>query len=202
MKRTSWVTAATVLAGTAGILVLRTFTVLPWPAQAEVSDRSAAILQAKIDAIKKAGKSKGPRSPQTVEVSEVELESYVMNGLREDIPARVDAIDVQLTDGAVAADSKLTFASDSTGNAMVDALIAGTHTLFIKGKLSAKANQGQFELQDVRVDGIPVPNVLIETLIAKYVKPKYPDVDLKKPFTMPWGIESLTITPGKATIVY
>jgi len=182
--------------------VLRNVTVLPRPAQAEASDRSAAILQAKIDTLKKAEKAKGPRSPQTMEVSEVELESYVLNGLREDIPARVDSIDVQLTDGAVAADSKLTFASDSTGNPMLDALIAGTHTLFVKGKLSAKANQGQFELQDVRVDGIPVPNVLIETLIAKYVKPKYPDVDLKKPFTMPWGIDSLTITPGKATIVY
>ena len=182
--------------------MLRNFTAVPVSAQAEVSDRSAAILQAKIDAIKKAGKTKGTRGPQTVEVSEVELESYVLNGLREDIPARVDSIDVQLTDGAVAADTKLTFGSDSTGNVMVDALIAGTHTLFLKGKLAAKANEGQFELVDVKVDGIPVPNILIETLIAKYVKPKYPEVDLKKPFTMPWGIDSLTITPGKATIVY
>jgi hypothetical protein len=61
---------------------------------------------------------------------------------------------------------------------------------------------GRFELVEVQVDGIPVPNVLIEALIARYVKPKYPEVDLKEPFTMPWGIESLTITPGKTTIVY
>ena len=54
----------------------------------------------------------------------------------------------------------------------------------------------------MKVDGIPVPNILIETLVEKYVKPKYPEVDLKEPFPMPWGMESLTITPGKATIVY
>jgi hypothetical protein len=54
----------------------------------------------------------------------------------------------------------------------------------------------------VKVDGIPVPLVLIETLIDKYVKPKYPEVDLKEPFPMPWGMESLTITTGKATIAY
>jgi hypothetical protein len=34
------------------------------------------------------------------------------------------------------------------------------------------------------------------------VKPKYPDVDLNEPFTMPWGIESLVITPGKTVIGY
>ena len=54
----------------------------------------------------------------------------------------------------------------------------------------------------MKVDGIPVPNVLIETLVAKYVKPKYPEVDLKEPFPMPWGMESLDHHPGKATIVY
>jgi hypothetical protein len=52
------------------------------------------------------------------------------------------------------------------------------------------------------VDGIPVPIVLIETLVDRYVKPKSPDVKLDEPFMMPWGIEDLTITNGKATIVY
>jgi hypothetical protein len=52
------------------------------------------------------------------------------------------------------------------------------------------------------VDGIPVPNVLIQALIKKYVKPKYPEVELNDPFDMPWGIEGLKIVPGKATVVY
>jgi len=109
---------------------------------------------------------------------------------------------VQLTPGIVAADTKLTFPSDSTGNPLVDAIVGGTHTFFLKGKLAASEKRGRFELQEVKVDGIPVPLILIETLVEKYVKPKYPDVDLKEPFPMPWGMESLVITQGKATIVY
>jgi hypothetical protein len=202
MRKNIGLMAATVLTGVVGILMLRNLLAQPLPAQAQVSKDPAEALEAKIDTLKRAEKTKGSRMPETMEVSEVELESYVLNGLRDDIPARVDSIDVQLTDGAVAADTKLTFAPDSTGNPMVDVLIVGTHTLFVKGKLSATHNVGRFELVEVQVDGIPVPNVLIEALIARYVKPKYPEVDLKEPFTMPWGIESLTIKPGKTTIVY
>jgi hypothetical protein len=202
MRKNIGLMAASVLTAVVGILMLRNLLAQPLPAQAQVSKDAAAALEAKIDTLRRAEKTKGSRMPEIMEVSEVELESYVLNGLRDDIPARVDSIDVQLTDGAVAADTKLTFAPDSTGNPMVDVLIVGTHTLFVKGKLSATQNVGRFELVEVQVDGIPVPNVLIEALIARYVKPKYPEVDLKEPFTMPWGIESLTITPGKTTIGY
>jgi hypothetical protein len=166
------------------------------------SEQAAKSLQSKIDTIKAARDVSSSRPRQAIEVSEAELESYVLFHLRDDIPARLDAVDVQLTEGAVAADTKMTFPPDTTGNAVTDLLISGTHSFFVKGKLSAAGTRGKFELEEVKVDGIPVPNVLIEMLITRYVKPKYPDVDLNAPFTMPWGIESLVITPGKTTIVY
>ena len=61
---------------------------------------------------------------------------------------------------------------------------------------------GKFDLDDVKVDGIPVPKVLIQTLVEKYVKPKYPEVDLKAPFDLPWGIRAIDIGQGRARIVY
>ncbi|MBI4474685.1 MAG: hypothetical protein HY646_18585 [Acidobacteria bacterium] len=169
----------------------------------ELSPKSAAILQAKVDAIKKAEEiSDRKPSAEQVEVSEIELESYVLFALREKIPVQLDSIDVQLGEGTVAADTQMTFNSDSTGNPIVDAVVSGTHNLFVKGKLAADQGRGKFDLEEVRVDGIPVPKVLIQTLFDKYVKPKYPDADLKEPFDMPWGIESLAIVPGKAAIAY
>ena len=85
---------------------------------------------------------------------------------------------------------------------MVDALIGGTHNLSVKGKLVGHDGRGKFDLQEVHVDGIPVPAILIQTLINKYVKPKYPEVDLKEPFDLPYGIEEIKLDPGKATIAY
>src|SRR5262245_2176627 len=202
MKRIACCVAALILTGAFAVLAFRFFAAAPVAAQNDVSERSAKSLQMKIDAIQAAETAKGRQGTETVEVSESELESYVLYSMRDQIPARVDSIDVQLTPGAVAADTKLTFPSDSTGNPLVDALVGGTHTFFIKGKLAASETKGRFELQEVKVDGIPVPLILIETLVEKYVKPKYPDVDLKEPFPMPWGMDSLVITQGKATIGY
>ena len=196
------ITAGALAAAAVGFIVALASVRAYVSAQNGPSAQAAQALQAKIDTIKAAHSRGKARQRQTIEVSEVELESYVLFRLREDIPARVDSFDVQLTEGAVAADTKLTFAPDTTGNGVVDLLISGTHNLFVKGKLAASGSRGKFELEEVKVDGIPVPNILIETLITKYVKPKYPDVDLNAPFDMPWDIESLVITPGKTTIVY
>ena len=169
--------------------------------QSDPSVALARTLQNKIDAIKAAEEKKG-RSSETVTVTEAELQSYVLYEMRDEIPARVDALDVRLSDGAVSADTQLTFASDSTGNAVLDTLVSGTHSLFLKGKLAAVGERGRFELQEVRLDGIPVPTILIETLVERYVKPTYPYVDLNQEFQMPWGIDAITLTNGKATIRY
>lgn len=167
----------------------------------EVSQHNADALQAKIDAIKKAAEVPGKQGA-SLDVFEAELESYVLFVLKEDIPARLDAFDVQLTAGAVAADTKMTFSPNSTGNPLIDALVSGTHQLFVKGTLAGSAGEGKFELEQVRIDGIPVPNLLIESLVDKYVKPKYPDVDLNAPFELPWEIDSIVVSQGKAAIAY
>jgi hypothetical protein len=173
------------------------------PAEAQAA--AAATLQTKIDMVKKkaadTAENGAARQTQEIEVSEAELAAYVMSSLRDQIPVQIDSIKVQLTKGAVGADTELTL-KEPTGNALADALIGGRHNLFVKGKLSGVDHRGRFELGEVRVDGIPVPNVLVETLFKKYVKPKYPNADLKEPFNLPWGIEKLTLEPKKARVVF
>jgi hypothetical protein len=169
----------------------------------EVSQKAAKSLQQKIDAIQAAEQDpKHKRGSSRVEVSDTELESYLLFSLKEDIPAQIDSADVQLGQDTVALDTQITFASNATGNAVVDTLVGGTHNLFVKGKLVGHAARGKFDLLEVRVDGIPVPNVLIQALIKKYVKPQYPDVDLNQPFDLPWSIQELKLEQDKATVFY
>ncbi|PYS53921.1 MAG: hypothetical protein DMG13_10395 [Acidobacteria bacterium] len=172
-------------------------------AVSQVSPKSAESLQVKIDTLKKANKNPDRRrGASRMELSEAELESYVFYSLKDDIPAQLDSVDVQLGPGTVASDTQLTFMSDSTGNPIVDSLIGGTHNLFLKGKLVGEQGRGKFDLDEIRVDGIPVPKILIQTLFDKYVKPDYPEADLKEPFDLPYGIQQLKLEPGKATVVY
>ncbi|MBI2149137.1 MAG: hypothetical protein HYU27_00840 [Acidobacteria bacterium] len=195
------------MAAAAGLIVFRGSAAKEAPSSpriTEVSPKTAQLLQIKIDAIKAAEENAGRQNGGSrVEVSEAELESYVLYSLAEDIPATIDSIDVQLGANTVGADTQITFTSNATGNPVVDALVGGTHNLFLKGKLvTTGQGRGKFDLQEIRVDGIPVPNVLIQTLFKKYVKPKYPDADLNEPFDLPWGIEELKLESGKASFVY
>lgn len=169
----------------------------------EVSPKAAKSLQDKIDAIKNSENS--PRhkpGSSRVQLSEAELESYLLYSLQDDIPAKVDSAHVELGAGSIGLDTQLTFNSNATGNPMVDAIVGGTHNLLFKGRLHAEHSRGKFDLDEVRVDGIPVPNIFIQTLFKKYVKPKYPEADINEPFDMPWGIEEVKLEPGKATVVY
>ena len=173
------------------------------PPKQEVSERAAKSLQQKIDALKDASSDPKHKSGSSrMEVTESELESYLLYSLKEEIPAKVDTAKVLLTEDTVSLETQITFSSGATGNSIVDALVGGTHDLFLKGKLVGSRGIGKFDLLDVRVDSIPVPNVLIQTLIKKYVNPKYPQVDLNEPFEMPWGIQSVKLERGKAVIVY
>lgn len=170
------------------------------------TERAAAdALQAKIDMVKKKAQlppeDPAHERPQEIEISEAEMAAYVMHSMRDQIPVQIDSIKVQLTAGAIGAETELTM-NEPTGTPLIDALIGGKHRLFVKGKLSGAEGRGRFELSDVRVDGIPVPKILVETLFNKYVKPKYPNADLKAPFDLPWGIEKLTIEPKKARVVF
>jgi len=188
----------------AGVIAFRTIAAKEEPKTgSQASPKAAKVLQQKIDAVKDAENNpKHTKGSVRTEVSEAELESYLLYSLKEDIPAKVDTANVQLAPDTVSLDTQITFSQNPTGNPMLDTLVGGIHNLYLKGKLVAQQGRGRFDLQDVRVDGIPVPNLLIQTLIKKYVQPKYPEVDLNKPFEMPWGIQELKVEQGKAIVVY
>jgi len=186
-----------------GVIAFRVIAAKGTSPSKNVSQKSAQSLQSKIDAIKKAADVPGhKRGSSRVELSEDELESYVLYSLKADIPAQIDSIDVQLVPDVISSGTQITFTSNATGNAVVDALVGGTHNLFLKGKLVGHEGRGKFDLQEIQVDGIPVPNVLIQALIKRYVKPKYPEVDLNEPFDLPWEIQEIKLEQGKATVIY
>ena len=201
--RKAAITSGLILIVLAAIVVFKSFPVRSASsAGAQNMERAAASLEAKINTIKKADADKKRHERARMDITEAELESYVMVYLRKDIPIQIESVRAHLTPGVVAADTRLTIPAGTTGNTLVDALVTGTHNLLISGKLMTANGEGKFDIQSLSVDGIPVPNILIDALIRKYAKPKYPDVDLKEPFDLPWGIQSIDIGQGKATVTY
>lgn len=188
------------------LVVLASFVPLRTSAQefASVSPEAADSLGARIQAIRQR-ELDTDRAPaeETIRVSEIEMESFVLFWMEEDIPPRVDSIDVRVTDGIISAETSLTFdAENRTGNVIVDTLFEGTHTFFAEGALNGDGGRGRFELREVRLDGFAVPLAVVELLVDSFVRSRYPDVDMDAPFTIPWGIEEIRLMPGLAEIGY
>jgi hypothetical protein len=163
--RKAAITAGLVLIVLAAIVVFKTFPVRsasPGAQNTQNAERAAASLESKINTIKKADADKKRRERARMDITEAELESYVMVYLRKDIPIQIESVRAHLTPGVVAADTRLTIPAGTTGNTLVDALVTGTHNLLISGKLTAAKGEGKFDLQSLSVDGIPVPSILID----------------------------------------
>lgn len=170
----------------------------------EISPAAAESLASKIAAVQAAeSDSTRIRGADSLEVGEVEMESFVLYWMEEEIPPRVESIDVVVKDGVISAQAELTFDEENrTGNLIVDTLFSGTHRFYAEGALRGAEGRGEFQLRLVRVDELTVPLVVIDVLVARFVTPQYPDVDLDEPFALPWGVDEIRLVPGRAEIKY
>ena len=170
-----------------------------------VSRDAADSLRVKLVAIRAAETSpaRAPDAATSIRVTDVEMESFVFFSMKDEIPAHVRSINVTTESGSISVAAELSFDSqEGSGNPIVDILLRNPHSLFVGGTLEGHAGEGTFGLQQVRVDGFPVPIAVVEALVERFVKPRFPQVDLNEDFPIPWGIDEIALAPEGATITY
>jgi hypothetical protein len=170
-----------------------------------VSPDAADSLWGKIVSIREAETSpdRAPDAATSIRITDVEMESFIFFSMKDEIPARVLSIDVTVESGTISAATELNFdAEESSGNPIVDILLQSPHSFFVRGALEGQAGKGAFELQQVRVDGFPVPIAVVEVLVDRFVRRRFPKVDLEEGFLIPWGIDEIVLVPDGATIIY
>lgn len=162
------------------------------------TEADAVRLEGKIGAI--AAADIGSRTArETVEVSEVELESYVLYRMGEQLPVRVDGLDLELRPGRMMATVDMFVDADlASSQPLVGPLFEGAHSVFFEGDFEARNGRGMFSLQGVRVDGIAVPVFLVKALLGSIEDP----VDLDAPFDTPLGIDDVVLLDRTARVTY
>lgn len=161
------------------------------------SPAAADRFAAKVLTIESAGSGSG--TGRTERASEVELESYVLYGLRDQITVRLDTVDLTLLPGEVQAAVDMVVTTDlSQAHPVVGPLFEGTHKVAFEGSFEGRGGRGRFALEGVKVDGLPVPVFLVKALLGSLDEP----VDLDAPFDLPIGIEAVTLARGSLVAVY
>ena len=75
--------------------------------------------------------------------------------------------------------------------------------VYVTGTLSTASGRGRFALERATVDGIPVPRLFIDELLAFYTRSadNPSGMRLEEPFELPSEIERIDVTTGQATVI-
>jgi hypothetical protein len=83
------------------------------------------------------------------------------------------------------------------------AYLSGKLPVYVTGTLTTGDGRGRFVLEQATVDGIPVPKLFIDELLAYYTRsPVNPTgLRLEEPFELPSEIDRIDVTTGQATVI-
>jgi hypothetical protein len=140
----------------------------------------------------------------TIRVSEHEANSYLAFDLAADIPAGVSDIVLQFTPGRISGSSVMDFDKLKEGlqtqpHPIAMFLLRGVHTVGVEGSTSGMNGTGQFQLERVLLDGVELPQMVVEYMIEQYLLPRYPSAAINRPFALPYSIDSFR--PGTGSLV-
>ena len=156
----------------------------------------------KFDYIHQNGQKPRPDSHPT-ELTEQEVSAYLAGG-KVRLPAGVDSVRLVGIAGTITGRCRVDFdrvrAGRSNSNSLLK-LFSGVHEVVVEAQAAGSNHQGRVQVNSVMIDGIEVPNFILELFVDKYVTPRYPGVGLDSTFALPDKIETATVGQHRLTIV-
>ncbi len=177
---------------------------LSW-AEAEALDRKLAAIEKQRDVAPRKSR------PETVTVTESELNSYLNLTMAEKLPKEVKDLEVHLLEherlqanGLVDLDkvkAKMA-ASSSSWNPLL--LLGGFVPVQLRGRLVNRDGFGSIIWEDVQVSAWSLPVSLLEQMVASATrKADNPDgVDISAPFRLPYSVRRVRLEPGRAFLEF
>lgn len=174
---------------------------------AQSPQAQADVTYGKLLGVIEAGESSRATGRRTV-FTQSEMNAYLQHRAQSWLPAgltspRLDFIDVNKVATTVVADLDGVRRKSSGGWFDPTAYLRGRLPVHVIGTLTTSQGRGRFDLEQATVDGLPVPRVFIQELLAFYTAtPEQPSgVRLDQPFELPSAIDRIDVRPGQATVV-
>ena len=190
--------------GTAAIILSAAFVAGGSGAAFGGPDEAAARVEQLLQRLETQATSSEPRS-ETHVLSEEDLNAFLAFRLRKYNPKGVESVKVVFRQDRllVQADvdlSQVVSSRKAPEAGLLTALLGGRHQVEVDGVLEVEEGRGEYRLVALSLDGVAFPAMLLDSLMDRLIEATQLSVDPRKPFTMPYGIKDVTITPGRATI--
>ncbi len=140
--------------------------------------------------------------PSPTEFSEQEINAYFASG-NVQLPSGLKSVVFQEQSGMVIGTSRVDFDQLKAGKNSYNPLLSiftGLHDVVVTAHAYGAKGEGLVHVDSVSLDGIEVPQFVLELFVEKYLKPKYPNIGMDSRFALPARADAATIGPHKVTV--
>jgi hypothetical protein len=160
-----------------------------------------ASIERKLEHVQSNGAQPHP-DPSPTEFSEQEINAYFASG-KVELPAGVRSVVFQEQPGMIIGTSRVDFDQLKAGKNSYNPLLSvfsGLHDVVVTTHAYGAKGDGFVHVDAVSLDGVEVPQFVLELFVEKYLRPRYPAVGLDSRFALPARVDAATIELHKLTV--
>ena len=154
----------------------------------------AAVMEQKM--LRLQANARLPRPDQTPTVfREQEVNAYLASDEIE-LPAGVQSVKLEGTPGIITGETKVDFDRVREGVHSSNPLLSifsGVHDVVVVAHAHGAGGQGYVHVDSVSLDGVEIPEFVLELFVEKYLQPKNPQMGLDSQFALPDRIDTATV---------
>ena len=161
-----------------------------------------ASIDRKIARLEANGRAAHPNELPTV-LTEAEINAYLASDEIQ-MPAGVQSVRLSGTPGAISGTARIDFDQVRAGIHASNPLLSifsGVHVVAVETHAYGRGGQGYVHVDSVSLDGIEVPNFVLELFVEKYLTPRYPQIGIDSRFPLPDRIDSAVVGRHQVTLV-
>ncbi len=141
--------------------------------------------------------------PKPTEFTEPEVNAYFNEGGVK-LPKGVSHVRLTSQPAVLDAHAQVDFEAITQGrgaNNPLYSLFSGTHDIHAVAQATGTDGTGTIRVQSVELDGIQVPQFLLQLFVDRFVTPKYHNVGITSTFKLPLRIDSAIVDTGRVRLV-
>jgi hypothetical protein len=146
--------------------------------------------------------AKSPPDPKPTEITESEANAYFNEGGVK-LPKGVSHVRLSSTPGTIDGHAQVDFEALTQGKSSANPLLSlfsGTHDIHVVAQATGSNGTGSIRAQSVSLDGIEVPQMLLQLFVQHFLTPKYPNVGITSTFKLPLRIDSAIVDTARARL--
>jgi hypothetical protein len=151
----------------------------------------------------KANAAREHPDPKQTEITQDEGNAYFAEGGVK-MPKGVTGLKVTAQPGILDGHAKVDFdviTEKARSKNPLLGVFTGIHDVHLVAQAGGTNGTGTITVQKVELDGVEIPQMMLQFFVDRYLKAKYPNVGLTSTFKLPLRIDSAVVESGKAVLV-